>query len=162
MTKIVYTPPDELYISGSISEIAKIRTKLLSLSDGTVNEIIVEAETDFDPSPYKKALNIIKGNVTGGPIKISVVNDVVIVEGSKESFDTFSSYFDFDVNDKSGSHRHHEYFEGDSYVLPNSVPMVIGINFNLYRVLTRMLRQVTKIFFRNSRNISNNSSNTAC
>ena len=127
MIKIIYTPPNELDISGSVSEMTNIKNNLLSFSEESSTEYTIKADKDIDPSPYEKALKSLKVHVTSGPTKISVANEQVIVEGSRSSFEVFASYFNFSEGDLPGSHNHHEYFKGDDYIHPDSVPAVIGI-----------------------------------
>ena len=125
--KILFTSPDELGISGRYKEMNEIKAKLLSLSEGNKRELLIDADKNADPSPYERALNSIQAIVSLGPTKISVDGDKVVIEGSSESFDRFSSFFSFNESDPSGSHNHHEYIEGDTYIHPSSIPTVVGI-----------------------------------
>lgn len=127
MMKILFTSPDELEISGSYQEMNEIKVKLLSLSEGINTELCIDTDNNADPSPYEKALNSMQAFVSLGPTKISVVGDNVVIEGSSESFDRFSSFFGFNEGDPSGTHNHHEYIKGDTFIHPSSIPTVVGI-----------------------------------
>ncbi|HLQ24577.1 MAG TPA: hypothetical protein VK138_01720 [Acidiferrobacterales bacterium] len=127
MILVSYTPQDELDISGSASDLQAVRAQLLALAQGSNTQFVVEADKEATPKPYLRSLSAIKGRVTVGPIRVSVIDDSVEVEGSKDSFLGFASFFDFDKNSLQGEHTHHEYYEGNQFVHPLSVPLVVSI-----------------------------------
>lgn len=127
MIKIAYTPPNELEISGSQSDMSKIQSYLLTLSENSYPDYAISADHQFDPSPYKKALSSLRIGIASGPTKITVIGAEMIIKGSVASLAVLASYFDFDKDDFAGTHNHHEYFEGNTYIHPASIPVVIRI-----------------------------------
>jgi hypothetical protein len=64
------------------------------------------------------------------PAKVSLAGgDEMRVEGSPESLEAFTSYFDFEPDAAAGTHSHFEYyeFEGNRWVAPGSVPLVVSV-----------------------------------
>jgi hypothetical protein len=127
MIFISYTPPDELEISGTTQDLKGVLTRLESLANGDQMEVFIEADKNANPAPYDEGLNALIARVTAGPTKVSVFGGHVEVVGSQASFDRFASFFQFDEHVSIGEHHHHEYYTGDSYIHPDSVPLVIGI-----------------------------------
>ncbi len=126
--QIRYTAPNEVDISGTVEDLQTVKQLLLDVatSDSTFYE--VEAETDFDPSPYASSLRRMVVIKSQGPVKATIICDEYIqVEASGEKMEVFSSFFDFEPNTPSGHHCHHEYYEEDQYIAPDSVPLVISI-----------------------------------
>ncbi|VAW71163.1 hypothetical protein MNBD_GAMMA12-1654 [hydrothermal vent metagenome] len=126
MITISHTKPDELYICGSIEDLQNFVTNFSSLVERNSNEFKVKAKR-IDPTPYDHALGYLDVRVTDGPIKISVISDFVLIEGSVNSMSSLSSFFDFDKSSHKGDHRHHEFFSGNEYIRSDSIPTVIGV-----------------------------------
>jgi hypothetical protein len=64
------------------------------------------------------------------PAKVSVAGaDEMRVEGSRESLEALTSYFDFGPDAAAGTHSHFEYygFEGDRWVAPDTLPLVVSV-----------------------------------
>jgi hypothetical protein len=123
--KIRYSPPRELEVEGSPSELQGIRSLLLnpkSVEEG----FVVEADTSFDPAPYQNCLERIVVKIGTEPILIKVDSGSLMVTGSLKDMERFASYFDAPEDPASGWHQHHEYFEGNNYIAPDSVPVVIS------------------------------------
>lgn len=127
MIVISYTSPDELEISGTAQDLTVVLTQLNFLANGEQTEVFIEANKNARPAPYDEVLNALIARVTAGPTKVSVFGKHVEVVGSQTFFDSFASFFRFDEHASTGEHHHHEYYEGNSYVHPDSVPLVVGI-----------------------------------
>lgn len=101
--------------------------ELLALAQGKMTGCLVEADTMASSAPYAHTLNSLIGHVTTGPTKVFVIEGNVEILGSKQSFDVFASFFNFDEGVSPGTHNHHEYYEGNVYVDSKSVPLVVSV-----------------------------------
>ncbi len=126
MIAISYTKPDELYIWGSIKELQDIVINFSNLVKGINNEFKVKAKK-IEPTPYDNSLEYLTVKVTNGPTKISVIDNEVLVEGSINSMSSLLTFFDFENSSSKGDHSHHEYFFGNEYIHPDSIPTIIGV-----------------------------------
>jgi len=128
MIIIRYTPPNELDISGSPHSLQSLKFGFTELAEGKHVQVEFMGKTDEDPTPYDQILGQLKGVVTSGPIKVSISDNYVLIEGSKKSFDIFASFFDFDEDTPVGYHNYHDALWGHESVHPESMPLVIGVN----------------------------------
>ncbi len=126
MISISFTEPDELYIWGSTKDLKDIALSLTKVGGVGGNEFEIKAEI-VDSTPYDRSLELISVKVTEGPVKVGVINNEARVTGSQEALSTFSSFFEFEETARKGDHTHHEYFSGNEYIHPNSIPTVIGV-----------------------------------
>lgn len=127
MIVILYSSPNELEISGTTSDLRAIRDVMIALGSGNGTGACIVADAAANPQPYGQAIGSLTLNVTGGPIRISVSQRGMEVEGSRESFEVFASFFDFDDQAKPGTHYHHDFLGNESYVHPESVPLVVAV-----------------------------------
>jgi hypothetical protein len=127
MIRISYTPPSDLEVSGTQGELQALKAELEALAQGTKTQILVKADAKANSAPYDHILISFIGRVTAGPTRVSVTERTLEVVGSKESFDGFASFFSFNDDNSTGAHSHHEYYEGNHYVHPQSIPLVISI-----------------------------------
>jgi hypothetical protein len=56
-----------------------------------------------------------------------LAGDRVEVTGSVPMMRTFASYFRFHASASRGTHHHHEWFDGNDYIAPDSMPLVISV-----------------------------------
>ncbi len=84
-------------------------------------------DTSLPPEPYDRVLSQLTIRVASGPVCATVDGDTLNIEVGPEFLAPFASFFDFDDGTPAGHHHHHEYFEGNDYVSPKSVPLVIGV-----------------------------------
>lgn len=127
MLRISFTPPDELDISGTAPALKAVLAQLNALANGDETEVFIPVDKNANPAPYDESLNALVGHVTTGPTKVSVIDNCLEVVGSQASFAEFASFFSFDEYTSEGAHNHHEYFDGNTYIHPKSVPLVISI-----------------------------------
>jgi hypothetical protein len=105
-----------------------IKQNILNLVESSFTSWVLDAETDFDPSPYDSALSQIIVVQAEGPVQVSVnAGRQIQVEGSKQNLEAFSSFFDFPPNAESGRHSHYEYYEGNEWIAAESVPIVVSV-----------------------------------
>jgi len=128
MLEIRYSAPYDLNISGTVDELQAVRREILALIKSGVSRISFGADSSFEPSPYDAALSklvIVKGQC---PTKVSLNNGGEIhVEGSPYCLEAFASFFDFKSDAGKGAHTHYEYYKGNEWVAPDSIPLVISV-----------------------------------
>ena len=128
MLKVCYSINGTINISGSWEELQNLRKDILKLINTDLKGIFIQTESNFNPTPWdfvSKHLEIIKGV---SPVKVSVSKKrVVQLEGIQESLEKFSSFLNFEKNAASGLHSHYEYFEGNEWIHPDSIPLIIVI-----------------------------------
>ena len=104
-------------------------TRLASFGGGSHS---FSAEVSVSPKPYDQLLSFLTINVTTGPVCARVELDTLSISAGPEFLIPFASFFNFDDETPSGHHVHHEYWEGNTYITPNSTPMVIGIDSGIH------------------------------
>lgn len=128
MLEIRYSAPHNLEISGTVGELQMARREILDLIESGAARITFAADSSIDPLPYDSALTkmvVVKGH---SPTKVSLKNEEELhVEGSPDCLGAFASFFDFKPNVGKGVHSHYEYYEGNEWIAPDSIPLVIGV-----------------------------------
>lgn len=109
--------------------IAKVISHLASSSHGSDS---FAGDVSLSPKPYDRLLSRLTISVTSGPVCVAVDGDTLSIGAGPEFLIPFASFFDFDDKTPSGHHHHHEYFEGNSYISPNSTPLVIGVGGKIH------------------------------
>ena len=107
-----------------------VRQGISALARGGGAQIAFEAGHGSDPAPYEKALKRMIVAIGQSPAKVSLAGgDEMRVEGSPESLEAFTAYFDFEPDAAAGVHSHFEHyeFEGNRWVAPGSVPLVVSV-----------------------------------
>lgn len=127
MLHIRFAPPRDLDVSGRPADLLATRDALSALADGSRTSVTAPAEATIDPAPYAVALGALRARVTEGPIRVAVVARDLVVEGSPAAFDAFASFFEVAPDASPHDHHHHEYFEGNELVHPDSVPLVVRV-----------------------------------
>lgn len=123
MIKIRFSPPASLDISAEASELAALRATVLELVAGRRPPLEVAADTTFDSHPYEACLGLLRVSRSDGPTKVAVAPDgAVDVSGSPSNLEAFASFLECEA----GSHNHYEYYEGNSWIAPDSVPLVVS------------------------------------
>ena len=128
MLEIRYSAPYELDISGTADELRAVRRDILGLVKSGGARISFEADSAIDPTPYESALSKLVIEKGQGPTLVSLKSDgEVHVAGSSYCLEAFASFFDFEPDTARGAHSHHEYYEGDEWIAPDSIPLVISV-----------------------------------
>lgn len=126
MIRIRYSEGEGCDISGTPSELRAIKN-LICHAITNNDSFTVEAETMANPWPYQRLLHSLALKVIPGPVCARVIGDVLEVRGSAEFLEKFSSWFAFRDDTPVGHHGHYEYYEGNIYVSPDSIPLVISV-----------------------------------
>jgi hypothetical protein len=116
----------ELELSGTVAELRRIAEALSNMNAGQSFEIPTDPKAIA--SPYQRCLNRLEVDAAGGPVRVAIIDDTLKVSGSPEMLHTFASYFRFADDAESGLHSHHEWFEGDKWIAPDSRPLVVSVS----------------------------------
>jgi hypothetical protein len=115
----------EVEISGTRDDMRALRECILEVSSGRQAMASVEAATPRDPRPYDVALAGMDVRLVGGGVVARVCRERLQVEGGAEELRGLASFFTFGRDAKPGDHAHYEYYEGNQWIRPDSVPLVI-------------------------------------
>jgi hypothetical protein len=116
----------EVEISGTPQELRDIRRLILNFIQTQDVRVCIPA-AEIEPTSDNfclKSLSILK---TNGSIKISIFDNFLKVEGEPDNLESFADWFNFDDNTRSGYHHHFDYYEGNEWVDPNSIALIISI-----------------------------------
>lgn len=114
----------ELDVSGTPAELRAVADGLAGMTVGQSREFA--AATAADPAPYTRVLFALRVVASGGPVRVSVAEDMLLATGSPEMLARFASFFAFSDGDQRGTHQHHEWWEGNEYIAVDSRPLVIS------------------------------------
>lgn len=120
---ISFSPPNDLELAGSSEELAAISDRVERLQPG--EHLVVACSTAGDPSPYASHLRQLRIEVAHGPVAVSVRDEVLNISGSLLTIQAFASFLVFH-GEQPGMHNHFEYFEGNEFISPTSIPLVIA------------------------------------
>lgn len=129
MIEIRYSAPDSLDVSGTASKLQTLRQRILELPKLSQSQIAFDADRSIDPAPYQAVLSKLVVTLSDGPTKISVADGhAVHITGSQPCLEALASFFDLGGDPSDGAHAHYEYYEGNNFIAPDSVPLVINVN----------------------------------
>ncbi len=124
----------QLDLSGSPKALQYIGKSIINLVHDRDQVICVVEAAIFNPSPYNvylKSLSICKSNTL---IKILVLANSLYIQGSQDTLAIFASWLlDFD-DTWCGHHRHIDYYEGNEWIDPRSIPLVISVKNTIDRL----------------------------
>jgi hypothetical protein len=64
---------------------------------------------------------------TSGPTRVSILPDnALLVAGSAENLNRLASFLEFSAERTPGDHRHYEYFDGNTWISSDSLPLTIS------------------------------------
>jgi hypothetical protein len=127
MLRIRFTQNEGCDISGRPIELRGVSERISQLAAAGQGSHSFSGDISASPKPYDRFLMQLIVRVTCGPVCAIVKGDALIVEAGAEFLVPFASFFNFSDDVASGYHHHHEYWEGNDYVSPNSVPLVISV-----------------------------------
>jgi hypothetical protein len=114
----------QLDVSGTPAELRAVADGLAGMTAGQSCEFA--ADTAADPVPYTRVLATFRVMASGGPVLVSVAEDSLLATGSPEMLARFACFFAFSDADPGGTHRHHEWWEGNEYIAADSRPLVVS------------------------------------
>jgi hypothetical protein len=131
--EIRFSNQGELDISGSTPALRQIGQAMLDLVNNKERENCIIEGAIVDAQPYDgclSAVSIIKSDTL---TKVSVVEDYLQIEGDSKSLKGFASWFDFPDDTWSGYHHHFDYWDGNEWVDPDSMSLVIAVKNSIER-----------------------------
>jgi len=130
MLCIRYSPPDDLEISGDVSDLAAVADGLHRVAAQKISAIRIPADDTCDRGLYVMVLSeLVLQRATGLP-RVAVICNSVEILGAAEGLDVVASYFEFPGDAEVGEHHHLEYYEGATHLLRQSCPVIITIDSN--------------------------------
>ena len=128
MLEIRFSKPKELEVSGTVDELQSVRNQILALVENDIAQIAFECDGSINSMPYDSVLSKFIVRKSQLPTKVSLENsNELCVEGLPHCLEAFASFLDFEANSKSGRHSHYEYYEGNQWISPDSMPLVISV-----------------------------------
>ena len=127
MIEIRYSSTDAVDISGTVMELFDVRSAVLQAAKSTAAHVELNADSSINPKPYDAALSKLIVETGTGPTKVSVTNGAIRIVGSPSCLETLASFLNFKPDAQKGDHAHYEYYEGNQWIAPDSVPVVFGV-----------------------------------
>jgi hypothetical protein len=121
---VIRASDTELDITGEPAELRAVGAALAALKPGA--SVAFEADTAADPYPYTRVLVALRAEASGGLVRVAVEGDVLTATGSPDLLRRFASFFEFADDTPKGHHQHHEWWEGNEDIAPDSRPLVIS------------------------------------
>jgi glycerate kinase len=117
---------NEIDLGGTPQDLQYVRQSILSLIQADETQISISVAADFNPALYSGRLSSLIIRKSKGATKVSIVTNQLEIEGNSEKLEAFADWFDFEA-DVSHYHYHFEYYPGDTWVDPDSLPLVISV-----------------------------------
>jgi hypothetical protein len=127
MIELRYSPPNELDIGGTVPELCDVRRAVLEVAKSTKARVELNTDSSIDPNPYDATLSRLIVETGTGPTKVSVTNGTIHIVGSPSCLETLASFLNFKPDAQKGDHAHYEYYEGNQWVAPDSMPLVFCV-----------------------------------
>ena len=118
---------DEVDLSGTPGELQQVRAGIEALIRNEETTLRIAANSAIDPAPYERTLRELRIERGGGPTKISVEEQTLLVSGADENLVRFSSWFDVEPEAESGTHNHFDYFPGNPHIDADSRSLVVTV-----------------------------------
>lgn len=125
MLHIKYTPPVDLELSANPSELLTLSAEIAAFTiHPKVNELNLLADGSVDPAPFTRCLTGLRVRRSAYPACVAVDGEELIIAGTNETLALFCSFLESAAQD---GHVHYEYYEGDEYISPDSLPLVVRV-----------------------------------
>lgn len=121
---VIRATDTELDITGEPAELRAVGAALVALEPGA--RVTFEADTAAAPYPYTRVLSAFCATASAGPVRVSIDGDLLTATGSPDMLRRFASFFGFADDTPAGFHHHHEWWDGNEYIAPDSRPLVIS------------------------------------
>jgi|SRR5215813_10392513 len=132
MLRIRYAKREGCDISAKPTELRAVSEVISQLASAGHGSHLVAGDTSGSPNPYDQFLSELIVQVTSGPVCATVDGKTLRVVAGAEFLASFATFFVFGDDTPAGHHHHHDYWEGNSYVSPNSVSLVIGVGDEIH------------------------------
>lgn len=114
----------ELEVSGTPAELRAVGDALAGLAPDS--SVSFPTDPAADPRPYTRVLTAFRAAASGGPVRVAVEGDVLTATGSPDMLQRFAGFFAFADDTPPGYHTHHEWWDGNEAIAPDSRPLVIS------------------------------------
>ena len=117
-------------MEGSVNELKRLHNSIQEFCDSERTEIILEAESDFDPAPYNQVLSTFRIEINSELNHFRVKEDQLILSGKKRCLTNFAQNIPFDAEPSSSGipyHVHYDWIGREDLVSEESIPIVIGL-----------------------------------
>lgn len=113
----------EIDLSGNEEDFTGLNLKLKDFLESESQQIKFEVDTKANPFPYEKMLGNLTVRKADHPVLVSVIDENELkIEGSIDCLDIFVSNIEYV---SGGYHIHYEYYEGNEWISPDSLPLII-------------------------------------
>src|SRR5262249_87284 len=126
MIELCYSAPNELDIAGTLAELADVRRAVLEAAKSGAY-IELDANPSIDTTPYDEALSKLVVETAVGPARVSVSNGTLRIAGSSDCLEALASFLNFKPDAQKGDHTHYEYYKGNKWIAPDSLPLVVSV-----------------------------------
>lgn len=128
MLEICYSINEAINILGSWEDIENLRQEILKFITSEFQKINIQIENNINPQPWNFVATDLEIAKNNAPVQVHISeNRVIIIEGSKDNLEKFTSFLSFEKDAISGQHSHYEYYDGNEYVSLDSFPLIIEI-----------------------------------
>ena len=128
MIEIRYSAPDNLDISGTAGDFQNLERIIRDLISSSGSRVAINTDSAIDPAPYTFAIPKLVVLKAEGPTQVSLLdNDELSIRGSPENLESLATFFHFDKDAVKGVHFHYEYYDGNRWIDPKSIPLVISV-----------------------------------
>jgi hypothetical protein len=121
---VIRATDTELDLSGPPAELSRLAAALRALGPGEHRRF--GADSAADPRPYDRLLAALEVVASSGPVRVGVAGDTLSVSGSPDMLGRLATFLEFPEGAAAGTHRHHEWWDGNEYVAADSRPLVIS------------------------------------
>lgn len=128
MLRISYSAASGADVEGTSQELHAIHHALLELVLRASGAWSQPADNTGDPHPFDRLLTGLAVSISPGPTRAHVDEDYWLnIRGNPDCLKAFASFFDVPTNARQGWHVHHEYYDGNRWVAPDSEPLTISV-----------------------------------
>ncbi|HQU83580.1 MAG TPA: hypothetical protein PKY59_10660 [Pyrinomonadaceae bacterium] len=114
----------EIDLSGNKQDFSELTKNLNEFLISELLQIRIDADAKISPFPYAKMLESLIVLKSENPVLVTVIDEKILkVEGSVECLKAFVSNIEYV---EVGHHIHYEYYDGNEWILPDSIPLIIS------------------------------------
>jgi hypothetical protein len=117
---------NEIDLGGTPEDLQYVRQSILHLLQADEVQSVISAAIEFNPEPYSGRLSSLVIKKSEGSTKVAIVVDYLEVQGNSKHLESFADLFSFEAN-QSHYHCHFEYYPGNEWIHPDSLPLVISV-----------------------------------
>jgi hypothetical protein len=120
--------PNGVDVSGSLAELAEVARQVKNAAVTAALAAELPADATGSAAPYVRYLNSVRIIAGRGPVCITEhPGGILNITGGPKELGALASFFVFEADATPGAHSHYEYFPGNEYVAPESLPLVVSL-----------------------------------